>query len=455
MGIIDKKRKIADKITTYTTIRQNQDFKLESTYNFNSLNNASKEPITFMIDLISIVTGSSNLKNLVALILIRVLGKLEQSIKNEIKKLIITPNADVKLGDFIGSNNLTFDMDISTFDRRKEYSINPNLPEAKNSFKTVSNNNVVDDFDSKMKTMLYNNQSVTIYDIINMSFNPSNRKVNVQIANPNIKASNFINTYVDSMVIINKEKLVYELMDYMFGFLSNKKKSKAQIKTDLEINELMKQILEQEGDIDLISYRFSEDLLNQIENDVENISNGIVVYDYGCGNIESNITTENVDALNDSLDTNDIDLVSNNLDNLYNSSLPDNTNDSAIKDSFYKNFIKGLVLILTRNIIFTPKLKLFLVLAKLLKNPDNDFKQQINNLTTYRDDLNEFKRLITCLAPKIKDEITEFIFTQLKKYLKKLVIPVAKAIIEEKAAAYARILKSLIPIKISKIKDGI
>ena len=90
-----------------------------------------------------------------------------------------------------------------------------------------------------------------------------------------------------------------------------------------------------------------------------------------------------------------------------------------------------------------------------MKNPYVNFKQQIDNLKSYTDDILEFKRLIKCIAPRIKDEITTFIYNQLVKYIKKLVIPVAKAIIEEKAAAYARILKSLLPKKAKIIFDKV
>ena len=172
--------------------------------------------------------------------------------------------------------------------------------------------------------------------------------------------------------------------------------------------------------------------------------NGIVNYDMGCGVMAASLPISGLTSLiNNISGSTDPNYVGNQLNDVNNQSIANkdvaSANQETIKDGFFHKLILMITQALAQAMTTTPQIR---ALLSIISAFQHNGQTQIGSP---KDDLKNFKILLSCLIKTVMKLLNEFIFDLIKVFLVKLLVPLIQAITKEKTTQYSGVLKSLMP----------
>jgi hypothetical protein len=428
MSLSENKKNVFTTIGSYTSFSNNENvFKLKNTYS--SVNN-KKEVIPFLIEAIKVSVGSESIKLLVGELLTKFLDNAEIKSKNILKSQFIDANSDKQVSNTFKTTG--YKINANKIDIYKKFR-NPITSE---SYQLFRNDTILNFENSMYDSIRLEPTEINHNNIIKVSYDKLTDEFIFKSYKSDYLVKDFVNDYIDNTTIINKKEIHSNIMNLLFGTISNyDNKTVTEITNELDVDQLLSQIINN----DEVFEDNSENILKK----AEDIVNGNCYYDLGCGNMKSILSINDLKTLiseisgsTDSFSVaNKLELIlenNSNLDlNIY------NENKQTIKDNYFKQLIDYFVLNITKSLTISPQIRTLIGIT-------NSFK---NNLTSldgkYTDSILESKSLISCIIKDLISQISEFIYKKAVSFIIEIIKPILKKILKEKLVSYNRIIKSL------------
>jgi hypothetical protein len=422
MSRVDEKRKVMGNIGALNVLSEGLPKLKNRTNSFSSINN-SNNSINFLVDVVTSLVGYQDLTNNITDLLSRKLPEIEIEIKNSLKsqlKEFVSCGSNPSIPIWFKSTSDGVNFKIKDIDFLGLLKTSPtSIP----GILLYSDNN--SGLNSKdFNTFLYTNISqnkgdfttnggqysswgsnTSATDILDVKFSPisssSNNVINIKCNSnyDNKSLIEFNNDLIDSIDLFttngkNNNKLFNSIIDNLFGTISvNGKKNKNQIKSEVELNEILNRIINSDDDeiIDDSFFTFTNDDLVRLDAIATNKSKGVGIIET-CGNTEVSIPidlleTINTELLNSSTQTTllsneelEYQIISDAIDTIGNQQ----TIGSAVVDipTIKFNFILNIINNFTIgifNTILTPKLVLIYSLNnKIIYGQDNQYSSAID-----------------------------------------------------------------------------
>lgn len=431
LNSIDDKQNIFNEIGALNSIKNDLGIPTQ-TNSLSSINN-SEDIIPFFLDILTVLIGSTALKQLTGDLLTSFIRNVEPTLKSSITNQTQTYNSSDNLPSVFQNDG--YRMKVSDIDPNQKYKTNPNSSEGEQLYGSDP-----DSFDRKVydaisapssQIQLTSNSSVEYDDTLQeLIIKPSG----------NVTIGEFLTGYVNDLTLIDESIFIPTLIDSIFGGLSaSQNKSLDQLINEEKNNTLISKLVEDK------ELEISEDELQEINQRAENKKKGINTYDLGCAVIDSSLDVDQIKTLSDDIiNSSDSLAVGNEIGNTVDNSISNknqlSANDETIKDSFFKRLINQILITLLSLLILNPQIKLLFILVYAFSN-DNE----INNSNNLSEDISKNKGLVDCIKKSAKSAIFEFIFELIKKEVLKLIIPISKKILREKINQYLGVLRALIP----------
>lgn len=422
MATYNNKIDVINKLKVYTSIKNSKSINVEGENSIGSLSSNNNDEIGYLLDIIVGTLGTTYLTSIIS----GVLGKFIPKSSKDVRNIMLSN---------LTNNNLpilpqTIQIPVAMLDLFGLFKNDPNSTQGLNSY---PNDGFTKDF--------YNNclkkpNQVHIYKSLNFKY-IENLKV-VEVSNQKSDDTNsFFNALLPTQIIDSKQ-LIAEVLNNIFSTL-NKNKSKSDLTNEIQLDKILNKLTKDTFEDNQI-FIFNDTEVNDLERELQNKINGVTTYDYVCGEIEAFL---NVDDFN-----NEVDLINNlitmnadvntRLDSIVNksteNSLLTTDNKAAIKDNFFKKFIKSILNVLIKTLFLGP---LGLILL-ILSNPS-----LVNGFNGIVDVLKNIKESLKKILCNIKKILVDFIFSLFRKEILKIVIPVFKQIVLEKKQSTVKIINSL------------
>jgi hypothetical protein len=428
-SIINAKKDIFTKLSVFSSLKEIQ---LKPNNSFNSISsvNNSKDIVPFLLDLSTSLVGSDGLENKFGLLFTQFISDYNIKSKELLKKQFIGVNSNLQLPSEFVNNGM--EIPVKNLDDLGNLKTSKADPLGELIYDDVSDN-----FTTKLKNSIISPGVDINYNNIIINYNLNTQNVNIKPTN-STDISTFFGTFIDQSSDLNKKEIVADILNSIYGT-----KSKTQNKTVSELNN--------EVEIDFIIDKLIND--NEIilsENDMIKISEisdelvkGFNEIDLGCGFIINQLSINDlINISNNISNTNDPNIISQSINNLFIDSLDENTDESNItylKDSFIKRLINELKNIIIKNILFSSENKLMFILFKSIQN---NLVVDYNQSTI--DYVIDNYNIANCLVRDIKSIFIEYIFNLVKTEILEITKPALQKIIVEKINNYNIILRSLI-----------
>jgi hypothetical protein len=442
MGIIDDKRRVFGQISAFRTL--NDGFpEINLTDSFPSLNNNASS-LDFLIDILKTLIGFEEMKAEVVDILTYRLRDIELEIKKALKlelKSIVSCGVDPSLPDFIKNTGSGIDIKISKVDFLDILKTNPQSDNGKFIYDDYTSGLNSTDFNTYLYYTIqsaspedWGSQTLSddIFTINYIEDNGTTNVINIK-ATPTYstkKLTDLNNDYIDSINLFGSDKMLYNIIDGLFGTLTSVlNKSQKQIENEEKINNVINCIINTEDDGELSDnfFTFSNPEIQSIEENARNRRKGIKILK-NCNNVQSSVPLQTLEDFNNNFTatTNSeevksvIDESLNDMADLSAQADPNEKNRYTIKLNFIELLIRRLMLSIA-NFIISPKvIMIFLVNYKIIYGQNEEYDDAI-------DFLKKNKELIRSIVNKIRDIIIEIL---LKKALKEISVLVAESAIK-------------------------
>lgn len=435
MSYTEKKKKISEVIKTYVSLRdealRDGNVNLALT---DFLTNNSQDVIKYILSLVKDIKGEEIIKIYLTDVLVKLLPDYNQLIRDTLKNALTSdideepiPNSfytdgiNIKLKDVDKNNDIKedtlpdFQKDLESFERK--------------IYESVNSGGLTFDFPR-------------VNPLLTLAYIKDNETINIKPKFVNNK-KDFIHNLIDSVVFINTPKIIYDIMDLLFGSVKFQKKySRKQYYDDEVLNYTLNNLLSTDNITDK-AFEINEQQLGLINKKTDQLLNGGSYLDFNCdykvlaidynqvlnlinddvNNFVNNLDieiTENLTDIPDEVATDDLsqqDLLNSNTELRR---LQKNQDVSASLSFVHDDLIKSIVIIIVKNTIFGVIGAMIINLFNKLNNIQDSF------------DINNIRRLIKCVLPPLKDKLTEFLFELLKKEIQLIIIPLAKKILKEK-----------------------
>jgi hypothetical protein len=434
MSLADDKRSVYANIAATTSIGQYGKIPTQ-TDTLTSINNKN-DTIGFLLDTLSVVAGAAALQVLVGELFVNFASKVESPMKVALKKQFIQNNSTASLPSYFKSNGSGIALDMVSVDSKGK------LQQPKTSL-LYDQSKVT--FDGKLKDSIVS-ESPTEINGLSMTYKPSLDKLVVKstAASESSTVGDWFGNFIDNSELINKQELVANVMNTIYGTIdSNSDKTVEQLYQEQQ----MSQMLDNIGNDD-DSFTLSQEELDDAMKKAQDLKNGVVVYDLGCGMYEVSMSMDDITTLvNSVVSSSDPNAVGNTITNAFSGSVSTNPsvettdeNKEAMKDGFLKKLLDIIKKILVEALTTSPLVRVLMGIFSAIQN------NGVALITKPIDDFKKFKSLIKCLTDEMKKEISKFIFNLILTYLMALLAPVIKEIIKEKINNYLTVLKSLVGI---------
>ena len=428
MSIADDKNKVLSKISALTSLKDSilADSKKSNQLNLSIKSVTNKNnAITFLLDTMKSIIGSDSLKEITGELIGGFIDTIEPTVKTAIKKQLTQYNADSQLP--IGFINDGININVKKIDLDGKLRINPDSGLGSITYKLDKPS-----FNKSMYDAIKTEQSVPYSGLI-LKYNSVTDKINVKPEN-NISIGKFFTDYIDKTTIINRDEIVTESLDLLFGTVTiGKQKSESEINVNLRTNKMLNNIINGNSE-DLTNSEISE-----IEKKSKELYQGYLNNDFCCGDVIVTYPEADLIDLVSNLG-NDPFVIGNKISEIPTKNSSDialSENQDAVKDNFLEQFINSLILGLIKSITISPEIKLLVDIANQLQGKITDIENGVdfikNNIT-----------LVKCIAIQMVEQMTDFIFKKVTVYLINLLQPVIKKMIKEKITQYSDIIKALI-----------
>lgn len=427
MGLIDKKKNILTGIASLTSLKDDITTKQRDV--MQSINNA-KEVIPFLLDLSNTLVGSNSLNVILGNLFSKFIRNIEPDLKNSLILQLSQYNSDQLISDTTFKDG--YSIPLSQIDIYNKLKIDPNSDIGLSVYDTTSDN-----FDFKAYSAIVNPNTDVSYLNIVINYNETIDELKITPSNTSQTIEEFITEYICNLKLVNEKEFITNILNVIYGIkTTNENKSVNTIKNELIIDSMLNKISSEVDDLDP-----TEDELREIDDNSQNLKNGLAYIDLGCGYESNEITTEILlDTISTITSSDDPYTIGNSFNNLISSgnTSNDDTNTLTKKDKFLKRIIEAFQREILKITTLSPQMRtMYIILSGIKNNGDisnNDVKE----------DIKANKNLFKCLSKKVASLINEFIFNFVKKELQNLVIPIVKKIAIEKLNQYVALLKSLV-----------
>jgi hypothetical protein len=438
MSLADDKKNVFNTIGAYTSMNEEPDLP-ETNNTLDSVNNKN-DVGSFLIDVLGVTVGTTALQNLTGELFTNFAESAEPKLKAATKKQLTNYNSGDPLPESFKNGTSVSAKDIDVSGKLKT---SPNSA----SGKLLYDNNKPN-FDQKAREAITNEGTDVQYNnvLINYDSNSDSFNFKPSSGSENQNIGDFMNGFVDNTEFINKKEFTTKTLDNVFGSAtSNQDKSIEELTEEEELNRLIQQIID--GDETFV---IPEDEFQKILKKAQELKNGIVNYDMGCGLVQTKLPIEDFDNLisniSGSSDPNDVgNKISDALDKSFDQTNNENVgaeNKETVKNGFFARIIDFIKLQLGKLLAFSPQSRMLLALSSSFQNGG------IPQIGNPKKDLERFKTYIKCLIKEALSLLYEFIFNLIVAFLVKLITPIIKDIIQEKINQFINIIKSLISSKI-------
>jgi hypothetical protein len=415
-----KNTKLVNKIKIFTTLLANKkkDINLNKDSNLNK-----KDPLLFLIGLISLIVGVGYLRTILSDLLNRLLPSLDSKLRD-----VLTSNNTTEQSN-INASNFSFSVPMTLVDYNDKFKIDPNSIEGTK----LRDNKFMKDFSDNV----LNKGTGTFFGgLVQMNFDKTTNSIKIgNTSPPTISKEEYMNQILSNIKVVDTKTVSNMMLDSLFNTIS-RKKSLNGIKNDLSIEDIIKNILN--GLESTEAFKISLENIYEYEVQAKNIKSGKMVLDFGCG-------VENLSLDKDFLNNNFQDPLlelENALDNALNNS--GINSNPAIMDNFYSNAIHKMLLNAIKGVVFSPEMIFYLLMRNV------QFSGNVNAPNIPKDPTEYLKQqyyIVKCIICELKNQIIDYVFQMFKRELLKLVLPVIKEIVKEKILSYKNILLSLVKSK--------
>ena len=439
MSLSDDKKNIFTTIGSYTSVIQAIQA-TDTTNLFPSVNN-KKDIVPFMLDILKVVAGTDALQSLTGELFTKFVDKIEPEMKSALKNQVIQYNAGDNLPSYFTSGGTGVRVKVKDIDISGKFKTNPTSQAGQLLYDNSKPN-----FDSSVYDAIKNGNSD--FGVLHMSHNAITDEL---VLKGNITPSTstigtWLNKHIDNLTIIDKKEFLGKVMNKIYGTITkNQGRTVNDAHNELVVNALIAQMINGDDSFEISPEDNAELLLR-----AEEIINGIVNYDLGCGVMAASLPLTGLTNLIGSISgttgqATDPNYVGNQINNTIAQSVTDqdvaNTNKETIKDGFFQKLINLITQTLAEALTTNPQIRAILAIVSAFQNQGNV------KIAQAKDDLKNFKTFLKCSANTAMRLINEFIFNLIKKFLVYLLKPLILKIIKEKINQYAEIIKSLIPVK--------
>jgi hypothetical protein len=438
MGLIDKKRDIHTTIGAYVSLAENLT-QPDNTDLFPSIDN-SDDIMSYLLSLLSVTLGIEGVKGMVGEFFTDFIDDVEPTIKTALKKQLTQPNFSDNLPAWFLSGGTGVDIDVKDFDAFGKFKNSPSSDVGRLLYDDLTPN-----FDSKIYNAISAAGSDVEYNILNMRYDDVADAINFKsVGGAPSTIGDWLGSYVDDTVIINKKEFLSNVMNTVFGSMSSSQgKTQEQLFQELQIQKLLEKLADGEEDIQINQNEFDE-LLNKAQELVD----GIAVNDLGCGLIETSLPlsglTEYISSVSGLTDSNE---AAEDTQRLLNQTFLDPRTDNGenrptIEDSFFQRLLRIVQQMLIQLTVTSPQVRTLMGLISAFTN------NGIAGISNPIDDIQDYITFIRCIIDELNSSIFEYIFNKIKAYLLDLIEPIIKEIIREKINQYLGQITSLVNLPI-------
>lgn len=438
MSLSDDKRNIFTTIGSYTSVISATKLP-DKTNIFPSINN-KKEIVPFMLDILKVVAGTDALQGLTGDLFSKFIDKIEPQLKTALKNQVAQYNAGGNVPTYFQPAGTGISVKVKDLDVSGKLKTDPTSQGG-----NLIYDNSAPNFDGQAYNAIKNGNAT--FGVMNMKYQASTDQMifNMQGSSPSI--GKWADDYIDSLKIINKKEFISNVMNKMYGTITKSQgKTVNEAYQELAVNTLIAQMINDNDSFE-ISPEDNAALLKR----AEEIINGVVNYDMGCGIMAASLPMSGLTTLINNISgstgqATDPNYVGNQVNDTINQSVQNkevaNANQETVKDGFFQRLINLITQALAEAMTTTPQVRALLAIISAFQN------QGVTKIGNPKDDLVKFKTLLKCIINAAMRLINEFIFNLIKVFLVKLLVPLIQTIIKEKITQYAGVLKSLIPLKI-------
>jgi hypothetical protein len=452
MSNFDKKSDILKKIAALKSASSRYP-KLKRDVSLPSLS-VKADTINFIKDLIDIIVGVEEFRKELVLFLTYQVPPIEAALKQGLKMLMkskFSCSIDAKIPPFlIDGSGIGFNVAVKQVDFFKILKVDPASAPGSLIYGSISQ-----DLNAYLYDVLQGN-SGTWKNLIRVTYLPQGlvdgkmrtHVFNVKIASAwnNRTVNDFINAFLDGIIIFTLPVFVNRIFDMIYGSVKNLLKFKRDsVSEDVELEIFVQKIIDlPDTEIDNSYFDFTKDEIDYFNERLDEISSGSIILKE-CNFVSSSINTDTLldlsDQLNNASNFIEIKQILENKFAIFENEATDNLdedNKPIGKKTFFGKFLSGLVKALV-NLIFAPKIMMLIIgYFKIVSNTIG-FK-------SFKEFLIENRQLIIDLIKKIVLPIViKFLMKILVKQLTKLAIDEAKERILEKIKNNKLQIQSLLP----------
>ena len=286
MSLRDDKADVMTTIGSYISLLERIDNDVEKTSVFPSVNN-SKDIVPYMLDVLKTAVGSDALKDMVGELFTTFVDNVEPQLKEGLKKQLIQYNASDNIPTFFQSGSTGVTVPVKDIDLFGKFKSNPN-----SDVGSLLYDLDLDDFDNIMYNAIVNDGNAQAFNNLDMEYNATTDKVTFT-SNVSGTIGDWLADYVDDAVIINKKEFLTNVMNGIYGSVSsNANKTQEELYNELSVNKLINQIINDDD-----SFVISQEDFEELQQKAQDLLDGIVYDDMGCGVIGSTLPIEGMTDL--------------------------------------------------------------------------------------------------------------------------------------------------------------
>ncbi len=420
--------------------------------------NPQKGIVGFLLVLLIELVGPEVIKEVIISFLTKNLIKGENSIKNSLKNLLTsdTSSKGSNIPNFIKNG---FKISLSKLDKcGSVLKTDPNSKEGKDMIFPGS-------MDDHLQKSINNtpNSFNNYKSVLETKYNDSDDTITLKShsSQDNNSLSLFLINYIDSLNIINSKPIIKTVIDFMFGNLTPLKYSRECLIEKLKTDKILEKIKDEEGEEDDDKlFNFTNEELNNIEKEAEQLIKGNREIDMGCGFMEMNFDIDEINGIIDELENtgpSSIQQVTNVVNNMENHVVSNNLtsnqqkeNNQTVKSGFLRGFLEMIEFYLIRQAILGPQMQMLFTLVDIFKGNltvDPITGEVIDPSDSTTQDLKNRKSLVKNLTKQTKSIITQAIFERFTKECNQLKGSIISKYAKDVFGVYGRQMLGLIGIR--------
>ncbi len=432
MSKSDNKRSVFTTIGAYTSFMEST--KLPEPHDtYTSINDTKNDTVAFLMDIIKAIVGTDGLQDTIGKLFTDFIDGAEPELKTALKNQFIKFNA----GDNLSSTSFNDGIRV----KAKDIDIYGILKKSNNTTDDLLHDGTTPCFNNTAYNAILNTETEISYNNLLINYNSITDEFIFKPNGSTTTIGAWMGSYIDDAVIINKKQFLTNVMNSFYGTITaNQNKTVEEVYQELQTAKLIENLIN--GDD---SFELNQNDYDELLQKAQNLINGIVYYNMGCGLIAASLSLSGLTNFISQVSgiTTDSHTAANAIAATMDESLESNTdiataNKESIRDNFFQRLIKAFNMALTQLCTTSPQVRALQAIMSAIEN------NGIVQIGKAKDDLKKFKVFIKCMIREAIKMIVKFIFNITMAFIAAWLAPIIKKLIQEKIIQYMGTLKSLI-----------